>query len=67
MERITRKIVGYAISFDKNHETIQKIIDSLQKAKQYYSYGYQWYFKLNYHGGKYKFLNIKVKLIILVV
>ena len=40
LERITRKIVGYAISFDKNHETIQKIIDSSPKAKQYYFDGY---------------------------
>ena len=33
LERMTRKIVGYDISFDKNHETIQKIIDSSLKVK----------------------------------
>ena len=59
MERITREIVGYAISLDKNNETIQKIIDSSPKAKQYYSDGYIGYLKLNYHGGKYKSLNNK--------
>ena len=59
MERFTRKIVGYDISFDKNPETIQKIIDSSPKAKQYYSDGYPGYFKLNYHGGEYKSLNNK--------
>jgi hypothetical protein len=59
LERITREIVGYAISFDRNPETIQKIIDSSPKAKQYYSDGYPGYFKLNYHGGKYKYLNNK--------
>ena len=59
MERITREIVGYDISFNKNPETIQKIIDSSPKAKQYYSDGYPGYFKLNYHGGKYESLNNK--------
>ena len=59
LERITREIVGYAISFDRNPETIQKIIDSSPKAKQYYSDGYPGYFKLNYHGGKYESLNNK--------
>ena len=44
LERITREIVGYAISFDKNNKTIQKIIDSSPKAKQYYSDGYNGYF-----------------------
>ena len=29
------------------------------KAKQYYSDGYNGYFNLNYHGGKYKSLNNK--------
>ena len=70
---MTRKIIGFDISYDKNPETIQKIIDSSPKAKQYYSDGYNGYFKakqyysdgyngyfsLNYHGGKYKFLNNK--------
>ena len=59
LERITRKIVGYYISFDRNPETIQKIIDFSPKAKQYYSDGYPGYLKLNYHGGKYKSLNNK--------
>ena len=40
-------------------ETIQKIIDSSPKTKQYYSDGYNGYFNLNYHGGKYKSLNNK--------
>ena len=40
-------------------ETIQKIIDSSQKTKQYYSDGYTGYFNLNYHGGEYKYLNNK--------
>ena len=31
LERITREIVGYAISFYKNPEIIQKIIDSSSK------------------------------------
>ena len=44
LERITRKIVGFYISYDKKHETIQKIIDSSQKAKQYYSDKYNGYF-----------------------
>ena len=48
LERITRKIVGYDISFDKNPETIQKIIDSSPKSKQYYSDGYKGYFNLKY-------------------
>ena len=56
---MTRKIIGFDISYDKNPETIQKIIDSSSKAKQYYSDGYNGYFSLNYHGGKYKFLNNK--------
>ena len=59
IERMTRKIIGFDISYDKNPETIQKIIDSSSKAKQYYSDGYNGYFSLNYHGGKYKFLNNK--------
>ena len=59
MERITREIDGYYISYDKNPETIQKIIDSSPKAKQYYSDGFKGYFSLNYHGGKYKSLNNK--------
>ena len=59
LEIIRGKIVGYEISFDKNHETIQKNIDSSQKTKQYYSDGYNGYFSLNYHGGKYKSLNNK--------
>ena len=56
---MSRKIVGYDISFDKNPETIQKIIDFSPKAKQYYSDGYNGYFNLNYHCGKYKSLNNK--------
>ena len=56
---MTRKIIGFDISYDKNPETIQKIIDSSSKAKQYYSDGYPGYFKLNYHGGKYESLNNK--------
>ena len=40
-------------------ETIQKIIDSSPKAKQYYSDELKGYFSLNYHGGKYKSLNNK--------
>ena len=44
LERISRKIVGYDISFDKNPEIIQKIIDSSPKVKQYYSDGYNGYF-----------------------
>jgi len=59
LERITRKLVRFNISFDKDHETIQKIIDSSPKAKQYYFDGYIGYLKLNYHGGKYKSLNNK--------
>ena len=59
LDRYSRKIVGYDISFDKNPETIQKIIDSSPKAKQYYSDGYNGYFNLNYHGNKYKSLNNK--------
>ena len=59
MERTKRKIIGFDISYDKNPETIQKIIDSSPKAKQYYSDGYNGYFSLNYHGGKYKSLNNK--------
>ena len=47
------------ISYDKNSETIQKIIDSSPKAKQYYSDGYNWYFNLNYHWNMYKSLNNK--------
>ena len=59
LDRYRRKIVGFDISFDKNPETIQKIIDSSPKAKQYYSDGYNGYFNLNYHCGKYKSLNNK--------
>ena len=59
LERMTRKIIGFDISYDKNPETIQKIIDSSPKSKQYYSDGYNGYFLLNYHDGKYKFLNNK--------
>ena len=59
LDRYRRKIVGFDISFDKNPETIQKIIDFSPKAKQYYSDGYNGYFPLNYHGGKYKSLNNK--------
>ena len=59
LERMTRKIIGFDISYDKNPETIQKIIDSSPKAKQYYSDGFKGYFNLNYHGGKYKSLNNK--------
>ena len=57
--RYSRKIVWYDISYDKNPETIQKIIDSSPKAKQYYSDGYNGYFNLNYHGNMYKSLNNK--------
>ena len=59
LERMTRKIIGFDISYDKNPETIQKIIDSSPKAKQYYSDGFNGYFSLNYHVGKYKSLNNK--------
>ena len=62
--RYSRKIVWYDISYDKNPETIQKIIDSSPKAKQYYSDGYNGYFNLYYHGSKYKSLNTKAKPII---
>ena len=41
---MTRKIIGFDISYDKNPETIQKIIDSSPKSKQYYSDGYNGYF-----------------------
>ena len=54
-----RKIVGFDVSFNKNPKTIQKIIDTSQKAKQYYSDEYNDYFSLNYHGEKYKSLNNK--------
>ena len=57
--RYSRKIDGYDISYDKNPETIQKIVDSSQKAKQYYSDGYNGYFNLDYHENKYKSLNNK--------
>ena len=33
--------------------------DSSPKAEQYYSYGYNDYFNLNYYGRKYKSLNNK--------
>ena len=59
LDRYRRKIVGYDISYDKNPETIQKIIDTSPKANQYYSDGYTGYFNLNYHGGSYKSFNNK--------
>lgn len=59
MKRITRKIVGYDILFDKNHETIQKIINSSPKSKTILFDDYNDYFNINYHGGKYKSLNSK--------
>ena len=57
--RYSRKIVWYDISYDKNPETIQKIIDSSPKAKQYYFDIYNLYFNLDYHKNKYKSLNNK--------
>ena len=57
MKRFRRKIIRFDISFDKNPETIQKRF--FTKGIQYYSDGYNGYFSLNYHGGKYKYLNNK--------
>ena len=67
LDRYRRKIVGYDISYDKNPETIQKIIDTSPKANQYYSDGYTGYFNLNYHGGSYKSFNNKSQTTILKV
>ena len=47
-------------SYDKNHESIQKVIDSSPKAEQYYSDGNTYYFNFNYHQIKYKFLKDKI-------
>src|SRR5574341_1030952 len=48
--RLTRCIVGWAVSFDRSEEVIQNVVDAAPPARWYYSDGFPGYECLIYPG-----------------
>ncbi len=55
MARKPRQIVGFDVSYDKSEQRLQRLINSVLKAKYYYSDANQNYQKVSYSGQHFFF------------
>lgn len=54
VDRDSRCILGWKVLWDRTQEAIQAIVDEAPKARQYFSDGFDVYYLLWYHFGRYE-------------
>jgi IS1 family transposase len=54
VDRDSRCILGWKVLWDRTQEAIQAIVDEAPKAKWYFSDGFDVYYLLWYHFGRYE-------------
>jgi len=59
VDRSTRCILGWKLAWERSKESIQTMVDEAQKARFYFSDGFEAYSLLWYHYGRYAVSNGK--------